>query len=60
MDSVINALFGMSWFDYVTSPSTDSIIQYIIRGFGVFYLIMAILTLAIQRQHLALGVLYIV
>ncbi len=58
MEGVINAVLGIAWFEYVTSPTTDLVIQNIIRGFGVFYLLMAILTLFIKKQHLSFAVLY--
>lgn len=59
METTINVLFSISWFDYVTSSYADSVIQNIVEGFGVFYLIMAIITLVIKRQQKFLAVLYV-
>lgn len=58
METTINVIFGISWFEYVTSPYADAVIQNIVKGFGVFYLIMAIITLFIRRQHSFLSILY--
>lgn len=50
MSGVITGLFGIPWKDYATSMSTDAIIQGIIRGFGIFYLLMAVLVLMVHTK----------
>jgi len=52
MENLVLFLRGGTWQEYVTSAATDRFIAYIIIGFGVFYAVMAILTLFLRGKHL--------
>ncbi|MEM6829780.1 MAG: hypothetical protein AAF551_04640 [Bacteroidota bacterium] len=58
LEGIVTSLLGVSWFDYVTSTSTDLFITVLTRVFGVFYLIMAGITLVISPKMKKLGWLY--
>lgn len=51
MENLVLFLRGGSWQDYVTSASTDHFIQTTIFGFGIFYALMAVLTLFIRKHN---------
>lgn len=59
MEDAIQWLLGTTWQTYVTSPGTDAFIQGLTRGFGFFYLGMALLTLVINKQQKITAVLYL-
>jgi hypothetical protein len=43
---------GGTWQEYVTSAATDRYIQTAITGFGIFYALMAVVTLFIRSRHI--------
>ncbi|MCA1758891.1 MAG: hypothetical protein LC658_03895, partial [Bacteroidales bacterium] len=43
---------GGTWQEYVTSAAADRYIQTAITGFGIFYALMALVTLFIRSQHI--------
>lgn len=47
----IKLIFNISWFEYVTSPLFDSYIQWAIKGMGGIYLLLAVMTLFINKNH---------
>ena len=49
MTGMVNDWLSMSWKEYVTSDRMDDRIQNIIKGFGYFYLLLAILTGFIKK-----------
>ncbi len=53
MESVVLYFRGGTWQEYVTSAATDRFIQSAITGFGIFYAIMAVLTLLVRGRVLA-------
>lgn len=53
MENFVLFLRGGTWQEYVTSEAVDRFIQQIITGFGVFYALMAIITLFIDSKRLA-------
>ncbi len=48
LGTVVEALTGASWQQYVTSETMDNLIQGSIRGFGLLYLLCALVTLFIK------------
>ncbi len=48
LEGLVGAVTGLAWFEYVTHPATDQLINALTRGFGVFYLLMALLTLWVR------------
>lgn len=58
MEPVVKLFLGISWFEYSTSGLVDMMIQWGVRGFGFFYLFMAILTLLLHKPNRWAGVLY--
>jgi hypothetical protein len=60
MEKLVLFLRGGTWQEYVTSAATDQFIQHTIVGFGIFYALMAVLTLIVTRKQLEkLTLLYI-
>jgi hypothetical protein len=53
MENLVLFLRGGTWQEYVTSAATDRFIEYTIIGFGVFYALMALLTLFLRGKYLA-------
>ena len=49
MSEFVNSWLSMSWEDYVRSPIVDDNIQNLIKGFGIFYLILAAISLFIKK-----------
>ena len=49
MNGFVNNWLSMSWEDYVRSPEMDDNIQNLIKGFGIFYLLMAIISAFIKK-----------
>ena len=60
LEGIITTFTSYTWFEYVTNPATERFINTITRGFGVFYLFMAVLTLwvkpAMQRAAWLYGI----
>jgi hypothetical protein len=52
MENVVLFFRGGTWQEYVTSAAADRGIQTTITGFGIFYALMALLTLFIRSRHL--------
>ncbi|MEO1052522.1 MAG: hypothetical protein AAFX87_17955 [Bacteroidota bacterium] len=52
---VIELLTNMSWYEYVTSETTDAYIQGITRCFGFFYLMLAFMALFVKGNMKAIG-----
>ncbi len=48
MKSIVEGGFGMSWQSYITSMEMDALIQNLVKGTGVFYIICAVLALFIR------------
>jgi hypothetical protein len=46
---LVEGVFGIPWFDYVTSPITDSVLQSIVFYTGIIYLLAAVSTLFYER-----------
>ena len=59
MEGIVTALRGGTWQEYVTSENTDHIIRALIIGFGIFYSLMAILTLFVTARMKRIKWLYI-
>ncbi len=53
METVVLYLRGGTWQEYVTSAAADRFIQSVISGFGIFYAVMAVLTLWVRGRVLA-------
>ncbi|QIA06479.1 hypothetical protein [Draconibacterium halophilum] len=53
MESLVLFFRGGTWQEYVTSAATDQFIQYTVVGFGIFYALMAVLTLVVGSRQLA-------
>lgn len=51
MESIVLYFRGGTWQEYVTSAATDRFIQTAITGFGIFYVLMALITLFIRGRH---------
>ncbi len=49
MSDFVKSWLSMSWEDYVRSPEMDENIQNLIKGFGFFYVLMAILSTFIKK-----------
>lgn len=49
MRPLVEALFGYSWKDWVSSPSAHAVIQNLITGMGGFYLLAALMVLFAER-----------
>ena len=45
LEGIVGVVTGLAWFEYVTHPATDQFINVLTRCLGVFYLLMALLTL---------------
>lgn len=58
LKGLVEGVFGIDWFDYVTSPNTDLFINTLTRSFGIFYLAMSVITLFINRGSRVMRVLY--
>ncbi len=52
MENTILFFRGGTWQEYVTSAATDRFIQLAITGFGIFYAVMAVLTLLVRGRRL--------
>jgi len=52
MENLVLLLRGGTWQEYVTSAATDRFIAYAVIGFGIFYAMMAILTLFLSGKRL--------
>ena len=52
MENIVLFFRGGTWQEYVTSAATDRYIQTAITGFGIFYALMAVVTLFIRSQHI--------
>ena len=55
MKGIVEAWFGMTWQSYITSMETDTTIQVLVKGTGVFYVICALLALFIRLVPKWLG-----
>lgn len=53
MENLVLFLRGGTWQEYVTSEATDNFIQHTITGFGIFYALMATITLFIDSKRMA-------
>jgi hypothetical protein len=53
MEGVVTFFRGGTWQDYVTSETSDRFIQSTITGFGIFYALMAVITLAARGRMLS-------
>ncbi|WP_372948667.1 hypothetical protein [Mariniphaga sp.] len=51
MESIVLFFRGGIWQEYVTSAATDRFIQTVITGFGIFYALMALVTLFIRSRY---------
>ena len=51
MEAIVLFFRGGTWQEYVTSPVTDRYIQTTITVFGIFYALMALVTLFIHSRH---------
>jgi hypothetical protein len=60
MEGIILALRGGTWQEYVSSRAADRMIQTVIMGFGVFYSVMAVLTLFVNERIKKVNWLYII
>ena len=49
MKGIVEGWFGMTWQSYITSMEMDAMIQSMVKGTGVFYLIIAVLALFIRK-----------
>ena len=49
MSGFVNNWLSMTWEDYVRDPTMDDNIQNLIKGFGVFYLFLAVLSVFIKK-----------
>ncbi len=58
MEGLVVFLRG-SWQEYATSEKTDLFIGWIIRGFGIFYSLMAVLTIFVSRKTTKITWLYV-
>jgi hypothetical protein len=52
MENIVLFFRGGTWQEYVTSAATDRNIQITITVFGVFYALMALITLVIHSRHI--------
>lgn len=52
MESMVLFFRGGTWQEYVTSAATDHYIQTAITGFGIFYALMALITLFIRSRQI--------
>lgn len=52
MENIVLFFRGGTWQEYVTSAATDRNIQITITVFGVFYALMALVTLVIRSRHI--------
>jgi hypothetical protein len=59
MEGLVLYFRGGTWQEYVTSAATDHFIQTTIVGFGIFYAVMALLTLFIKKHTKLFLLLYI-
>lgn len=59
MESLVLFFRGGTWQEYVTSASADHFIQSLVIGFGIFYALMAIITLFIKKHSRLFFGLYI-
>jgi hypothetical protein len=59
MESIVLSLRGGTWEEYVTSENTDNFIGTLVFGFGIFYSIMAMLTLFVSERFNKISWLYI-
>lgn len=46
---LVEGVFGLDWRTYVTSPDTDRLIQALVTGTGIFYLLCALAAIFINR-----------
>src|SRR5690554_2882349 len=51
LESIVLYFRGGTWQEYVTSAATDRFIQSAVTGFGIFYALMALVTLFIRGRH---------
>ncbi len=49
MSGFVNNWLSMSWEEYVRSPEVDDGIQNLIKGFGIFYLLLAFFAFLIRK-----------
>ena len=49
MSNIVAWLFGLDWQSYISSAQVENVIQYGIKGIGVFYLSCAFMALFIKR-----------
>lgn len=49
MSDFVNSWLSMSWEEYVRSPDMDDNIQNLIKGFGLFYVLLAFLSAFIKK-----------
>lgn len=52
MENLVFSLRGGTWQEYVTSAATDQFIQNTVIGFGIFYALMAVITLVVPKRQL--------
>ncbi len=53
MEGIVTFFLGGTWQDYVTSEASDRVIQSAITGFGIFYALMAAVTLVARGRMLS-------
>ncbi len=56
MKGLVESIGSTSWEEYITSPRTDEQTQGVIKGFGWFYLLCAIMAVFIKKLNRIAGV----
>jgi len=51
MEGLIATLTGLTWHEYVSSPTCNFIIDILIKSVGLFYLACAVLSITIKEKH---------
>lgn len=60
MKGLVENFSTLTWKEYITSSATDTMIQRIIQGFGIFYLITAMVALRVKSVGPRIGKLLLV
>lgn len=60
MEGLVVRITGGTWQEYVTSEKADHFIQWVTTGFGIFYSVMAVLTLFVTSRWRKVTWLYVV
>ena len=54
----VTGVLGLNWHEYATNPRVDAAINYLIQSFGVFFIVLFVVTIFIKVQHQKLAKLY--